>query len=106
MRMVRSTAVGFATGLTLMAAGDLPALGDLSSWAQLGGVGIIGAVAVYLVKELAAQRKEGAEERIKQAERFDGWEHARHEDSRQLNETLTQLRENCVAARTERKAPA
>jgi hypothetical protein len=79
---------------------------------QWGALGILGVTLVRLFNELAAQRADAKSDReaagatIKAiCDRWDGWEKTRHEDHETLNETLTQMRENCAAVTHAAKPP-
>ncbi len=78
-------------------------------WSLIGeGVAItVLAWAVYflLSKHLPAQSKAFTTTLDKMAERHDGWEKARHDDSVALNETLQHLRENCATVNAGKRRP-
>lgn len=83
--MVRS-GLQIVTGISLLAAGDIPGLGEFGPIANVGAVAILG----YMLLRQAQVID-------RMADRWDGWEQIRHADSERLVESLAQLRENCAA---------
>lgn len=98
------------TSLYILAQASQPILGELGPWAQLGAVGVLGWIAVMLVKELRESRVDSAKQRAEHAAtldnicgRFDGWEQIRHSDAEANRETLRQITAQCARAQVERE---
>jgi len=87
-----------------------PLLGEFGPWAQLGAVGVLGWIAIMLVRELRESRVDSAKQRAEHATtldnicgRFDGWEQIRHADAEANRETLRQITAQCSRVQTERE---
>ena len=108
MRMKLLLAAGTLTYIAAQAA--QPLLGEFGPWAQLGAVGVLGWIAIMLVKELRESRLDSAKQRAEHAgtltqvcDRFDGWERIRHADAEANRDTLRQITAQCSRAQTERE---
>lgn len=80
-------------------------------YAEFGAIGILGGVVFVLLqfvlpakdKQIAAMAKMFATTLKETNDRYNGWEHARHEDSVELHKVLRELTNNCAAARAKER---
>ena len=71
---------------------EIPAVaGGESSLIQYGALGILGLTIIGLFKVIDSQQKGYRE----LSDRWDSWEKVRHDDSKNLNDTLTHLSVTC-----------
>jgi membrane protein implicated in regulation of membrane protease activity len=105
--------ISLLLGTCLLGIGELPSIGETGPYVQWTALSILAFAVVGLFKQLSEERRSSQKDReasrkdrelhaeivTNLCDRWDGWEKTRHTDSMTLNETLTQVRENCAAVK-------